>query len=210
MKKWHELSMEDAGEAYQLMLDLIEQYEQLGPIPGIALPFIEAFLPFLPLIAFVIANGAAYGLFKGFIYSWIGSSLGMIMVFLLIRKFADKRIFKRIKADRRVKKVTSWVGENGFGPLFLLLCFPFSPSALINVVAALSNVGFRQFALAVLLGKTLMIFSVTYIGSSIVEFASHPAKTVMIIGCIVIFWVFGTYLERKLLHKQNKITRKGG
>lgn len=201
-KKWHELTMEDADDAYAFALEILEKYEQLGPIPGIALPFIEAFLPFLPLMVFVIANGAAYGLFKGFLYSWIGSSVGMIVVFLIIRKFEDKRIFRKLRADRRVKTVTSWVERNGFGPLFILLCFPFSPSALINLVAGLSKVRTQQFILAVLLGKTVMIFSVSYIGSSFVEFAKHPLKTVIIIGCIVCFWLFGTYLEKKLLRRQ--------
>jgi len=202
LKRWHELTMKDADDAYQFALEILEEYEQLGPIPGIALPFLEAFLPFLPLIVFVLANGGAYGLFKGFLYSWIGSSFGMIVVFLIIRKYEDKRIFQRLKADRRVKKITSWVERNGFGPLFILLCFPFSPSALINLVAGLSRVRIQQFILAVLLGKTVMIFSVTYIGSSIVEFAKHPLKTVIIIGCISCFWLFGTYLEKKLLRRQ--------
>jgi len=196
------VSIQDVNDLLHDVQALLDKYEKLGPLPGILLPFIEAFLPFLPLFVFVMANSGAYGLFKGFLYSWIGSSVGMIVVFLIIRKFEDKRIFQKLRADRRVKTVTSWVERNGFGPLFILLCFPFSPSALINLVAGLSKVRIQQFILAVLLGKTVMVFSVSYIGSSITEFAKHPLKTVIIIGCIVCFWLFGTYLEKKLLRRQ--------
>ena len=49
---------------YDYIMELLNNYESLGPLPGILLPFIEAFLPFLPLIVFVLANGAAYGLLK--------------------------------------------------------------------------------------------------------------------------------------------------
>jgi len=199
-----EFFKEDIDKVYPFILDILERYEQLGPIPGIALPFIEAFLPFLPLIAFVIANGAAYGLFNGFLYSWLGSSLGMIVAFITIRTFAHKRVFVKLRADRRVRRVTSFVERNGFGPLFLLLCFPFSPSSLINVVAALSKVGINQFVLAVLLGKTVMIFSITYIGANIMDLFKHPGKTIVVSGCIILFWLFGTYLERKWLHKQHE------
>jgi len=199
-----EFFKEDIDKVYPFILDILERYEQLGPIPGIALPFIEAFLPFLPLIAFVIANGAAYGLFNGFLYSWLGSSLGMIVAFITIRTFAHKRVFVKLRADRRVRRVTSFVERNGFGPLFLLLCFPFSPSSLINVVAALSKVGIKQFILAVLLGKTVMIFSITYIGANMMDFLKHPGKAIVVSGCIILFWLFGTYLERKWLHKQHE------
>lgn len=52
------------------ILEILESYEALGPLPGIFMPMIESFLPILPLIVLVIANAAAYGLWKGFLFSW--------------------------------------------------------------------------------------------------------------------------------------------
>src|SRR5699024_1986218 len=180
---------------------LLNEYESLGPLPGILLPFIEAFLPFLPLIVFVMANAAAYGLWKGFILSWAGACVGAIMVFLLIRKLGDKRLFRAISRNKQVVRVTTWVERHGFGPLFLLMCFPFSPSSVINVVSALSKINIRQFILAVLMGKTVMIFSIAFVGSSIVEFAQKPVRTIVVGVCIVLFWLFGKYIERRLQRK---------
>jgi len=190
--------------AYEILPDiqaLLEQYENLGPLPGILLPFIEAFLPFLPLFVFVMANSVAYGLLKSFLYSWIGASLGSIAVFYLIRKFGHKKLLLKVKQNRQVTQVTAWVERHGFGPLFLLLCFPFSPSSLINIVAGLSNVRNQQFIMAVLLGKAVMIFSIAYIGSSMVEFAQNPIKTIVVTISIVIFWIIGKWLEKKFLAK---------
>lgn len=177
---------------------LLDSYEGLGPLPGILLPFIEAFLPFLPLFVFVFANAAAYGLLKGFLLSWAGSSLGSILVFLLIRKLGDKRLFKAIRRNKQVTKVTVWLERHGFGPLFLLLCFPFSPSSVINVVAGLSKISKQQFILAVLLGKSVMIFSIAYIGSSVFEFAKNPVRTIIVGIGIVLFWIIGKYIEKRL------------
>src|SRR5690625_1623650 len=115
------------GQFEEWIMDLLEDYESLGPLPGILFPFIEALLPFLPLVVFVLANSAAYGLFKGFLYSWIGASLGSIIVFSIIRRLGKRKLFIRIRKNEQVQKVTSWVERHGFGPLFLLLCFPFSP-----------------------------------------------------------------------------------
>src|SRR5699024_12622593 len=110
-------TLQDADLDY--VLELLEDYESLGPLPGILLPFIEAFLPFLPLFVFVLANGAAYGLFKGFLYSWIGACLGSILVFALIRELGNKKIFVKIRKNKQVKRVTEWVERRGFGQLFI-------------------------------------------------------------------------------------------
>lgn len=190
-------------ELFDKVFDILDKYEQLGPLPGIFLPFIEALLPFLPLFVFVIANSLAYGLLKGFIYSWIGSVLGSITVFLIIRKLGNKQVFNKIRNNKTVLKVTNWVEQHGFGPLFLLLCFPFSPSSVINVVAGISRVSKLQFFLAVILGKSIMIFSMAYIGSSINEFAKSPIRTTIVLTSIVIFWSLGKYLETKMKQKQS-------
>ncbi|WP_405103266.1 TVP38/TMEM64 family protein [Oceanobacillus sp. FSL H7-0719] len=196
----------ESQELDDFIQQLLNQYEGLGPLPGILLPFIEAFLPFLPLIVFVLGNAAAYGLLEGFLYSWIGASAGAIIVFYLIRKLRNvKWVERKIISNKQVSRVTDWVERHGFGPLFLLLCFPFSPSAVINVVAGLSKVSSQQFILAVLLGKTVMIFSISYVGSSIMEFAKNPMKTIVVLIGIGLFWGIGKYLERRL---QNRIVEK--
>lgn len=178
---------------------LLNQYEGLGPLPGILLPFIEAFLPFLPLIVFVLANAAAYGLLEGFLYSWLGASVGAVVVFFFIRRLGRLDwVEKRVKSNKQVIRITGWVERHGFGPLFLLLCFPFSPSAVINVVAGLSRVSTQQFILAVLLGKAVMIFSISYVGSSIMEFAQNPMKTIVVLVSVGLFWMIGKYLEKRL------------
>ena len=53
---------------------IIEKYKLLGPLFGMFLTFIESFVPILPLFAIVIANAGAYGLFWGFILSWLGTA----------------------------------------------------------------------------------------------------------------------------------------
>jgi len=188
---------------YEYIMELLNSYEALGPLPGFLLPFIEAFLPFLPLFVFVIANAAAYGLLEGFLLSWAGASTGAFLVFLIIRWLGNKPLFKKVRQNKQVKKITSWLERHGFGPLFLLLCFPFSPSAVINVVAGLSKISMQQFALAVVLGKAVMIFSISYIGSSIMEFAQHPIRTIVVGLCILLFWVVGKYVEKKLEKKSS-------
>ena len=192
----------EANEYDQLVAFLLKSYESLGPLPGFLLPFIEAFLPFLPLVVFVMTNAAAYGLLKGFLLSWAGASTGGIAVFLLVRRYRHLRLLKWIHKNKQVQRVTGWLERHGFGPLFLMLCFPFSPSAVINLVAALSRVGVYQFVLAELLGKAVMIFIVSYIGDSLASFAQNPIKTVVVAIIIVILWILGKYMENRLQRRE--------
>lgn len=193
----------EANEYGQLVNFLLRSYESLGPIPGFLLPFVEAFLPFLPIIVFVMTNAAAYGLLEGFLLSWTGTSAGTIVVFILVRRYRHLKVFKWLRKNKQVSKVTNWLTRHGFGPLFILLCFPFSPSAIINIVAALSSISFYQFVLAVLLGKGVMVFTISYIGDSITSFAQNPVRTIIVAIGIAVLWIVGKYIE-KYLHKKSE------
>ncbi|MFD1039018.1 TVP38/TMEM64 family protein [Virgibacillus byunsanensis] len=193
--------MFEEEELDEFIREILNEYESLGPLPGILLPFVEAFLPFLPLVVFVFANSAAYGLLEGFLLSWAGSSVGAIIVFLVIRKLGNKKFFKIIRKNKQVRRVTAWLERHGFGPLFLLMCFPFSPSSVINVVSGLSKISTQQFVLAVIMGKSVMIFSIAFVGSSVMEFAKNPIRTIVVGVCILLFWILGKYIEKRLAKK---------
>ncbi|HHY74485.1 MAG TPA: TVP38/TMEM64 family protein [Bacillus bacterium] len=180
------------------ILALLEEYAALGPIPGILLPMIEAIIPILPLVLFVMANAAAFGLWKGFIISWIGASIGALIVFFLIRKFGRKRFFNFLTRHQKVKKLMNWVERHGFGFIFLMLCFPFSPSSLINVVAGLSRISTYQFILAVLLGKLVMIFTISFIGYDLQALIKQPFKTIFVLVLMFVLWYTGKRIERRI------------
>ncbi|WP_017754303.1 TVP38/TMEM64 family protein [Calidifontibacillus oryziterrae] len=180
------------------ILQLLEQYADLGPIPGILLPMMEAFLPMLPLVLFVMANAAAFGLWKGFLISWFGASLGALLVFFIVRRLGQQRFFKFLTKHHKVKKLMNWVERHGFGFIFLLLCFPFSPSSIINIVAGLSRVSIQQFILAVMLGKLVMIFTISFIGYDLKSLIEQPLRTIFVLIIMSILWFIGKKIEVRL------------
>jgi uncharacterized membrane protein YdjX (TVP38/TMEM64 family) len=180
------------------IMNLIQKYRSLGPLPGILLPLIEAFLPFLPLFLFVMASASAFGLWLGFLYSWLGACTGAMLLFLLIRKHGQKRVLSFLPRHPKVRKLMDWVDRHGFGPLFLLLCFPFTPSAVVNIVAGLSKISFGQYMLAVGAGKMVMIFTISFIGYDIDSLITKPYRTVIILVIIFILWYVGKRIEVKL------------
>jgi uncharacterized membrane protein YdjX (TVP38/TMEM64 family) len=183
------------------IMEMIQQYKALGPFAGIMLPMLEAFLPFLPLVVFVMANASAFGLWFGFLFSWIGAAGGALMVFLLVKRYGETKVFRFLRNNRQVKRLTRWVDKHGFGPLFLLLCFPFTPSALVNVVAGLSSISIAQYMLAVLTGKMVMIFTISFIGYDIISLVKQPVRTVIVGVIILVLWLVGKQIEIRLNKK---------
>ncbi|BDG48494.1 MULTISPECIES: TVP38/TMEM64 family protein [Parageobacillus] len=179
------------------VLSMLEQYRSFGVVPGIAATLLESFLPILPMFVFVMANAAAFGLWQGFLISWIGACLGSILVFSITRKIGQKRFFHFVSRHRKVRQFMHWIERHGFGPVFLLYCFPFTPSAIVNVVAGLSRMSQQQFILAVLCGKVVMIFTISFIGYDIAALVKQPLRTVMIAVVIALLWYAGKRVEAK-------------
>lgn len=177
------------------IIKLLERYSELGPLPGILLPFLEALLPILPLVVFVVANASAYGMWLGFLYSWIGVCLGSLLVFMLARKLGYRygdRIRQRFPKS---EKFFGWVENKGFTPIFLLACFPFSPSALVNIASGISKIPLHTFMTAVLLGKGVMIFTLSFLGHDLQAMADQPWRIVMSVALLFLMWLGGRKLE---------------
>lgn len=192
----------------EYIMQLIEKYRSFGPLLGILLPLIEAFFPFLPLVLFVMANANAFGLWWGFIYSWIGASAGAFLVFLVIRKFGHTKLLSFIREQKQVKKLTKWLEKHGFGPIFLLLCFPFTPSAVVNIVAGLSRLGIYQYMLAVIAGKMVMIFTMSFIGHDIVSLITNPLSTIKMLIIVFVLWYVGKRIEMWLSIDKEKVKNR--
>jgi len=191
------------------IMKLINEYRSFGPLPGILLPMLEAFFPFLPLVLFVMANASAFGLWLGFLFSWMGACVGALLVFLFFRRFGQQKILQFLHRHPSVEKLMKWVEHHGFGPIFLLLCFPFTPSAVVNIVAGLSNVSIGQYLLAVVAGKMVMIFTISFVGYDLNALVNQPVRTIIVTFIIFLLWYVGKRIEVRL-NKSVKREHSGG
>jgi len=175
----------------------IESYSAYGPLPGLLLPLIESFFPFLPLILFVAVNANVYGFWLGFLYSWLGVSAGAMLVFWISRTIGGRFgtwLERRFPVS---SKFFQWIERKGFTPIFLLACFPFSPSFLINLASGLSTVRFQTFMTAILLGKAVMISSISLLSFNITDLAHEPWRIAVALVLIAVMWFGGKRLEAR-------------
>jgi len=158
------------------LTNALERYRDFGPLPGIALTFMKSFVPPLPTILIVGVNAAVYGLWLGFLYSWIGIVAGCLTTFLVVRKIAGHPYFVRMASRPKVQKSLKWVRRNAFSYVFLLSIFPVGPFVLVNTAAAIAQMRIRSFFIAIVFGKAIMVMSVSIIGHDIMRFVERPIE----------------------------------
>ncbi|CAH0121624.1 MULTISPECIES: TVP38/TMEM64 family protein [unclassified Paenibacillus] len=180
----------------------LEQYRSYGPLPGILLTFLKSFVPPLPTIVLVGANAAAYGLWLGFLYSWIGIVAGCLASFLIIRKIAGHRFIERWSRKPKVQKSMVWIRRNAFSYVFVLSIFPVGPFVLVNAAAAVAKMSARSFLVAIVFGKAIMVFTVSLIGHDISQFIRYPEKIVYVLLFLFVSWFLCKKIESRLTRQE--------
>ncbi|MFC4102128.1 TVP38/TMEM64 family protein [Paenibacillus xanthanilyticus] len=173
----------------------LDRYRSLGPLPGIALTFMKSFVPPLPTLIIVGVNAAVYGLWLGFLYSWLGMIAGCMTTFLIFRRIGEHRYARKWAAKPRVQRSMVWIRRNAFGYVFLLSLFPVGPFVVINIAAALAGMPLRSFLIAILFGKAVMVMSVSMIGYDVESFIREPARLLYVVLFVLVSFIISKRIE---------------
>lgn len=174
----------------EFWIDLFEKVQIVGAVVPIMLAFVEALLPILPMVGIITFNVAAYGAVWGFLYTWIGSCAGCIVVFTLFRKIGKKRLKNKKESGGKIAKANGWITKLKPEAIFVLLLFPFTPSSVVNTVVGLSDFDSKVYITELCFAKLGMLGVLAFIGSSILSIHEHPWKAVLgIVLLIILFWL---------------------
>ena len=171
-----------------------------GILYGFLIVFIECLIPMLPLGVFVALNVNAFGPIIGIGISWIATTLGSFLVYMLftflekkfVNKFVNKKTVNRImKAIKKFKKIT-------FPELVLLITLPFTPSCFINIISGLARVPKKKFFLAIFIGKIFTVIFWGYIGKSFIE-SMHDIKSIIfILIALLVAYIISKIVSKKM------------
>ncbi|MGI6324628.1 MAG: TVP38/TMEM64 family protein [Bacilli bacterium] len=169
-----------------------------GPIVGMIVVMFESIIPILPLGIFITFNVYAYGLFWGFIISWIGTLIGCYLSFMSFRKWLRGYFWQKIESKERLINFMNYMTNINFNQLVLLISLPFSPAFLINIGAGLSKMPLKKFMIAAIIGKISIIYFWGYIGTSMIESISNPSVLLEIIIALTIAHLVSKVASKKL------------
>lgn len=128
---------------------------------------LEAMIPFIPLGPVVAANALLFGLWGGFLVSWLGALLGASACFWLTRMVGYGRIkqWLRVKDSERLER---FLAENDFHVLVLGRFLP-GVNSFLSYLAGLGPVSFGTFLLSSAVGLLPWIGIYTFASHSLLE-----------------------------------------
>lgn len=173
-----------------------DAFRQFGYIPGFIMLYLRAIVPVLPLTLYVVLLIHAYGLFPGIIISWLGIVSGTFTVFLICKKFVNTIRMKKLKSRKSVQRLISFIDRQGLIPLFILLCFPFTPNTLINIIASLSHIKIKYYFLVLVISKLISITILGVMGKEILTIFTNPLRALIMIVLLVVLWFISKKVEK--------------
>ncbi|QGY85343.1 TVP38/TMEM64 family protein [Staphylococcus epidermidis] len=173
-----------------------DAFRQFGYIPGFIMLYLRAIVPVLPLTLYVVLLIHAYGLFPGIIISWLGIVSGTFTVFLICKKFVNTIRMKKLKSRKSVQRLISFIDRQGLIPLFGLLCFPFTPNTLINIIASLSHIKIKYYFFVLVISKLISITILGVMGKEIFTIFTNPLRALIMIVLLVVLWFISKKVEK--------------
>ncbi len=191
-------------EAIDTFLDtMLQSLGIWGPIVGCFLITIESMVPILPLFVFITLNFLAFGNILGFIISWFFTCVGCSISFFLFRKKVQTWWYKRLKSrgllsTKTMNKITSLKFEQ----LTTIIAIPFTPAFLVNIACGLSKMSYKKFIIALMIGKSFLVYFWGFVGVSLVESLKHPTYLIKVFVLLTIAYIFSMIINKKLNIKE--------
>jgi uncharacterized membrane protein YdjX (TVP38/TMEM64 family) len=188
-----------------LLNDFLNNAGVLAPILSCLLIFLEGILAFLPLFVFVTFNimslstllGDVFGTLLGIALSWVFTTLGSYVTFMLFRKILNKPFRNKIAKKQKSKKFMKIVDNLKYSQLVLIISIPFSPSFFINLGAGLSKVNSKKYFCALVIGKFVEMIFLGFIGVSLIECLTNPIALIKVVVIVVIGYTVSVIVNKK-------------
>jgi uncharacterized membrane protein YdjX (TVP38/TMEM64 family) len=149
--------------SYEAFGALIDSYGVVAPLVFLAV-YTIAPLFMVPGSLLTLAGAAVFGLGLGFVLILLGSNLGAILAFVVGRWAGRDVIEPRLeRAPAIVRKLKGALEERGFYTIFVLRLI-LTPYNILNYVASLTRISFRDYALGTFLGMLPATFVFVFLG----------------------------------------------
>ena len=143
-------------------INYIKKHGAFASVIFVILQILQVIFPIVPGGLSCLVGVILFGPFKGFLYNYVGLSVGSIIVFSLSRKYGLPLI-KKFFSDKVLRKYEKYFNSNNYNKLFLWgILLPGVPDDLMCYLCGLTNVTYKKFISIILTCKplTLVVYSI--------------------------------------------------
>lgn len=167
-----------------------------GPAAPVAFVVLYAVLTVLvfPGSVLTIAGGIVFGTTLGTVLAVVGASLGSAGAYLVGRRLGREQVAKL--AGSRIGPIDEWLERRGFVAVLYARLLPVVPFNILNYVAGVTSIRFRDYLLASVIGIVPGTFAYAALGGSFRDPTSPLFLTA--VGLIVLLIAAGPFANRWL------------
>lgn len=151
------------------------------------------------------AGAFLFGLWPSFLLTWAAVALGSVVVFAIARALG-KDMVSRLVSRKLSDKYLDVIQRKRDVFLALAFLFPFFPDDLLCILAGLTDIPFRRFALLVLLTRPWGLLVSSMVGSSAVHIPLWGMAVIGAAGVLVFLLAmrYGDKVQDYILEKMKK------
>ena len=181
------------------IVETIRKKEYLASIIYLGIYVIKPLFLIIPSNIVALVGGGLFGTIKGFILTMTGFYISATIAFYLARLLG--RDFVEGILKKRFNKLESIMKESGFKYLFMLRLPPVIPFDPLSYVCGLTNISYKDFILASLIGVMPETICYSIIGTSF----KNPLTPGFIIPITVLF--IGTISAKYVIGKGKTVDK---
>ena len=191
-----------ACTSQQALQDYIARRAPYAQLWFFVLQLLSVVLAPIPSNITALAGGVLFGMWTAFLLTWAAVFLGSLLVFWLARvlgrSFAD-----RVVSCRLSEKYQSVIRSKTTVFLVLAFLFPYFPDDVLCILAGVTDISFRRFALIVLVTRPWGLLVASALGGSSlnVPLWGLIALGAMGLALFVLGMKYGDRMERWVLRR---------
>jgi uncharacterized membrane protein YdjX (TVP38/TMEM64 family) len=161
---------------------------------GVSLLIADVLLP-VPSSLVMVANGSLFGVVGGTLLSLLGSVGAVLFGFAIGRRGGG--LLNRAVTPREQERINRLLAR--WGTLAIVLTRPVPVLAeTVAIMAGASALGWRQVAVAGLIGSFVPALLYALTGAAVANFQSTALMFLMVLIVTGSFWLIGRWLERRI------------
>ena len=143
----------------------VSSFGPFAPLMLTAIQTMQAFLPIIPSLFGYAAGAGLFGIWGGFLCSYIGICAGSVIAYFLARQFGVGFV-RQILSEKRYNAAVRWAEsrKNFTTVLWLAILLPLAPDCALCYLSGLIKMPARKFIFIILAAKPwcILLYSVLF------------------------------------------------
>ncbi|MEJ2328389.1 MAG: VTT domain-containing protein [Gammaproteobacteria bacterium] len=160
-------------------------------------------LAVIPVTLMIIATVSVFGPWLGAVYALLGSELAALATFAVGHVLGRNGV-SRITGSR-INRLSQLLSERGMLTTVTLRIVPVAPFTVINIIAGVSDIRLRDFAIGTFIGMIPGIFAIALLTDRLLASLREPDMTsILILIAVIVLVVLGIIGLRYLIQRRRK------